>query len=30
MTLIEMIAVGLFIPATIAFFIWVAYLALSK
>ncbi len=30
MSLIEAIAVGLFIPATIGFFIWVAYLALSK
>jgi hypothetical protein len=30
MSLIEAIAAGLFVSATIAFFIWVAYLALSK
>jgi hypothetical protein len=30
MSVIEVIAAGLFVPATIGFFIWVAYLALSK
>ena len=30
MTLIELIGGGLFVAATIAFFIWVAYLALSR
>ena len=30
MSLIEAIAAVLFVAATIAFFIWVAYLALSK
>ena len=30
MTFIEAIAGGLFIIATIAFFIWVVYLALSR
>ena len=30
MTIIEMIGGGLFVAATIAFFIWIAYLALSR